>query len=77
VIAEDVDYDRAKQRQRKRYEAICQKHNARNELKQKNENKVMGKIEGPHVLAGEACRRWHRDEVKKPVEAEDEEDEAQ
>src|SRR5881227_116683 len=76
VNEQNVHDDRSEQRQRERDVAINQEQDRRNDLEQKYRDQIMGNKERPDELASRSGRRRTGNEVEKPVQSEDEKDEA-
>ncbi len=80
VEEDDVENDRAKNRQTKDWEHVSEKEKSANDLAEKHHCHETGTRDGRKKLAGRAIRRGqfpHRDEMEKSIEAEDDKGQAE
>jgi hypothetical protein len=78
VDGDDVHDDRREHSQRERHEAAGQERGRRDRIRTKKQREEVPAGDEPiHELPGAALHRRQRESVHKPVQAEDEEDEAE
>ena len=78
VDGDDVHNDRREHSQRERHEAAGQERGPRDRIRPKKQREEVPAGDEPtHELRGGALHRWQWEPMQKPVQAEDEEDEAE